>query len=65
MSWAKDEVCITFRLVLTTTSLSSSSITYIITGIYAPGYAQRRAERIKEAYGIDVPEHSSLSSTPN
>ncbi|EED17661.1 NADH-ubiquinone oxidoreductase 213 kDa subunit [Talaromyces stipitatus ATCC 10500] len=24
-------------------------------GIYAPGYAERRRERIKEAYGIDVP----------
>jgi hypothetical protein len=23
-------------------------------GVYAPGYAERRAERIKEAYGIDV-----------
>ena len=23
-------------------------------GIYAPGYPERRAERIKEAYGIDV-----------
>jgi hypothetical protein len=23
-------------------------------GIYAPGYEQRRVERIKEAYGIDV-----------
>ncbi|KAN0080554.1 hypothetical protein V8E54_003758 [Elaphomyces granulatus] len=24
-------------------------------GIYAPGYAERRRERIKETYGIDVP----------
>ncbi|PYH89923.1 NADH-ubiquinone oxidoreductase [Aspergillus ellipticus CBS 707.79] len=24
-------------------------------GIYAPGYAERRGERIKEAYGIEVP----------
>lgn len=24
-------------------------------GIYAPGYEQRRAQRIKERYGIDVP----------
>ena len=29
-------------------------------GIYAPGYAERRAQRIKDAYGIDVP----VSSTP-
>ena len=26
-----------------------------IAGIYGPGYRERRAERIKEAYGIDVP----------
>lgn len=26
-----------------------------IAGIYGPGYAERRAERIKETYGIDVP----------
>jgi len=25
-------------------------------GIYGPGYAERRRQRIKEAYGIDVPE---------
>lgn len=24
-------------------------------GIYGPGYAERRRERIKQAYGIDVP----------
>ncbi|OJJ49210.1 hypothetical protein ASPZODRAFT_129624 [Penicilliopsis zonata CBS 506.65] len=24
-------------------------------GIFAPGYAERRRDRIKEAYGIDVP----------
>ena len=24
-------------------------------GIYGPGYRERRADRIKEAYGIDVP----------
>jgi hypothetical protein len=24
-------------------------------GIYGPGYEQRRKERIKEKYGIDVP----------
>jgi hypothetical protein len=23
-------------------------------GVYAPGYAERRADRIMEAYGIDV-----------
>lgn len=28
-------------------------------GIYAPGYAERRAQRIKERYGIDVPAVSS------
>lgn len=25
------------------------------TGVYAPGYEARRAERIKQTYGIDVP----------
>ncbi|EME77968.1 uncharacterized protein MYCFIDRAFT_33688 [Pseudocercospora fijiensis CIRAD86] len=28
-------------------------------GIYGPGYEQRRAERIKERYGIDVPVQST------
>lgn len=31
----------------------------IHTGIYAPGYEERRAQRIKEAYGIDVPVKSA------
>lgn len=26
-------------------------------GIYGPGYAERRRERIKQHYGIDVGEH--------
>ena len=26
------------------------------TGIYGPGYAERRRERLKQRYGIDVPE---------
>ncbi|PWY94375.1 NADH-ubiquinone oxidoreductase 213 kDa subunit [Aspergillus sclerotioniger CBS 115572] len=30
-------------------------------GIYAPGYAERRAERIKEAYGIEVPTSAPAS----
>ncbi|TVY84766.1 NADH-ubiquinone oxidoreductase 21.3 kDa subunit [Lachnellula suecica] len=30
-------------------------------GIYAPGYDERRKERIKESYGIDVPAKSSHS----
>jgi len=25
-------------------------------GIYGPGYEERRKQRLKEAYGIDVPE---------
>lgn len=28
-------------------------------GIYAPGYAERRAQRIKDAYGIDVNQPAS------
>ncbi|GAB7356365.1 hypothetical protein MBLNU459_g7150t1 [Dothideomycetes sp. NU459] len=31
-------------------------------GIYAPGYADRRAERLKQAYGIDVPAPVAASS---
>ena len=27
-------------------------------GIYGPGYAERRRERLKQRYGIDVPETS-------
>lgn len=25
------------------------------TGVYAPGYQERRRQRLKEKYGIDVP----------
>lgn len=28
-------------------------------GIYGPGYEERRAQRIKENYGIDVPRSDS------
>ncbi|RDW60419.1 uncharacterized protein DSM5745_10877 [Aspergillus mulundensis] len=31
-------------------------------GIYGPGYAERRRERIKEAYGIDVPTSHPAAS---
>lgn len=31
-----------------------------VPGIYGPGYAERRRERIKQNYGIDVP-----ASVPN
>ncbi|PTU18187.1 hypothetical protein P175DRAFT_0504092 [Aspergillus ochraceoroseus IBT 24754] len=31
-------------------------------GIYGPGYEQRRRERIKEAYGIDVPASGAPAS---
>lgn len=30
-----------------------------IKGIYAPGYEERRRERIKQNYGIDVPRDPS------
>ncbi|KAK0290697.1 hypothetical protein LTR35_000129 [Friedmanniomyces endolithicus] len=30
--------------------------------VHAPGYEQRRAQRIKEAYGIDVPTHGASTS---
>lgn len=32
-------------------------------GIYAPGYEERRAQRIKEAYGIDVPSASARTAS--
>jgi hypothetical protein len=28
-------------------------------GVYAPGYAERRKERLRERYGIEVPEVKS------
>lgn len=31
-------------------------------GIYGPGYAERRAKRIKERYGIDVPTEPQPAS---
>jgi hypothetical protein len=34
----------------------------ISTGIYGPGYDERRKNRLKEAYGIDVPEPMYKSS---
>ncbi|KAK5114334.1 hypothetical protein LTR62_002586 [Meristemomyces frigidus] len=30
-------------------------------GVYAPGYEERRAQRIKDAYGVDVPLRSQAS----
>lgn len=39
----------------------STGTDYIL-GIYAPGYAERRRERIKQAYGIDVTERKGASS---
>jgi hypothetical protein len=30
----------------------------VFKGIYGPGYQERRAERIKEKYGIEVPTKS-------
>ena len=37
----------------------SQLLMYISTGIHAPGYEERRAQRIKANYGIDVPATSS------
>lgn len=31
-------------------------------GIYGPGYAERRAERLKETYGIEVPTSAAPAS---
>lgn len=33
-----------------------------LSGIYGPGYAERRRERIKQAYGIDVPTTQPAAS---
>ena len=41
---------------------SADILTHRTVGIYAPGYEQRRAERIKERYGIDVPVQSPLEA---
>ncbi|KAK3115274.1 hypothetical protein LTR53_005545 [Teratosphaeriaceae sp. CCFEE 6253] len=30
--------------------------------VHAPGYLERRAQRIKDAYGVDVPVHGSATS---
>lgn len=35
-----------------------SELTLDVTGIYAPGYDERRRERLKEKYGLDVPAKS-------
>ncbi len=35
--------------------ITSKKHTNSDTGIYAPGYEERRKQRIKEKYGIDVP----------
>jgi hypothetical protein len=37
-------------------------LTDFSTGIYGPGYDERRKYRLKEAYGIDVPEPIYKSS---
>jgi len=37
-------------------------LTDFSTGIYGPGYDERRKHRLKEAYGIDVPEPIYKSS---
>lgn len=36
-----------------------------ILGVYAPGYAERRAERIRENYGIDVTNPQPAVGSPN
>ena len=35
--------------------LGSECLCLTVAGIYGPGYRERRADRIKQAYGIDVP----------
>ena len=35
--------------------IASIIINVIYTGIYGPGYRERRADRLKENYGVEVP----------
>ena len=35
-----------------------------VLGVYAPGYTERRVERIKEAYGIDVTNPTPAVGVP-
>lgn len=50
MSWAKGEV--RARMLLRNLFMHSNKL---VPGIYGPGYDERRRERIKARYGIDVP----------
>ena len=48
MSWAKEEVNSSIFELFAHTDQEA--------GIYGPGYEERRRQRLKENYGIDVPE---------
>lgn len=50
MKLARVEVCFERLFERCTASLTTDP------GIYGPGYEERRKQRIKENYGIDVPE---------
>jgi hypothetical protein len=47
-NWERGEVC--FKLI---EHVCIANL--FVLGIYGPGYDERRRERIKEKYGIDVP----------
>lgn len=65
MSWARAEVSSHFALHLRFLLGSCVAVpaemvlTWVVVGVYAPGYEERRAQRIKEAYNIDVPPPAS------
>lgn len=52
-SWVKDEVCCYHGF--------GYQLLTLLLGIYGPGYKERRAERIKEAYGVDVTNNTPAS----
>lgn len=60
MSWARGEVSHIQHCIVSGSTTQYPGLTVLI-GIYAPGYEERRAQRIKEAYGIDVNQSKSLS----
>jgi len=43
------------RIAVRVASMIMVTDFYSPPGVYGPGYEERRAQRIKDAYGIDVP----------
>lgn len=51
-------------LVLRSLAGNSSWLIRLISGIYAPGYEERRRERIRAKYGIEVPSGPPSQAYP-